>query len=125
MLLVDDVEDNRENAELLGYSGFEVDIASDGAAALRQAQTHRPDVIVMDLAMTVMHGWEACRRLKADPGTQTIPIIALTARVLNGAHIDMPPTQSDSHLTKPCLPQDLLGEIQCHLERPVAGRVLR
>jgi len=80
---------------------------------------------VIDPAMPVMHGWEACRRLKADPDTQTIPIVVPTARVLKGADVDMPPVQSDGYLTKPGLPRDLLGEIQRHLEGPVAARVLR
>ncbi|MGH7312223.1 MAG: response regulator [Candidatus Rokuibacteriota bacterium] len=116
VLLVDDVEDNRDMyAEFLRYSGLEVDVAGDGEAALQHVRRGRPDVIVMDLAMPVMHGWEACRRLKADPSTHAIPVIVLTARVLKGADIEMPPVECEGYLTKPCLPQDLLAEIRRRL----------
>lgn len=119
VLLVDDVEDNRDMyAEFLRYAGLDVDVAADGEAALRHVGRDRPDVIVMDLAMPVMHGWEACRRLKADPDTHAIPVIVLTARVLKGADIDMQPLECEGYLTKPCLPQDLLAEIRRQLPRP-------
>jgi CheY-like chemotaxis protein len=122
VLLVDDVKDNLDMyAEFLEYSGLDVVAADDGEAALQLVQSVRPDIIVMDLAMPVMHGWEACRRLKADPATRTIPVIVLTARVLKGADVDMPPLECDAYLTKPCLPQDLLAEIHRHLGRLEAG----
>ena len=117
VLLVDDVEDNRDMyAEFLRYSGLEVETAGDGETALAQIRVGRPpDLIVMDLAMPVMHGWEACRRLKADPSTQGIPIIVLTARVLTGAGVETPSVECEAYLTKPCLPHDLLAEIHRQL----------
>jgi two-component system cell cycle response regulator DivK len=124
VLLVDDVEDNLDMyAEFLRYSGFDVIAAGDGEAALLHVQAIRPDVIVMDLAMPVMHGWEACRRLKADPETKMIPVIVLTARVLKGADVDTPLLECEAYLTKPCLPQDLLVEINRQLQRPLVAGV--
>jgi len=69
-----------------------------------------------------MHGWEACRRLKADPNTHAIPVIVLTARVLKGVD-DMPPVECEGYLTKPCLPQDLLAEIRRQLPAALVAGV--
>jgi two-component system, cell cycle response regulator DivK len=123
VLLVDDVDDNRDMyAEFLRFAGFAVGTAGDGEAALEQVRVGPlPDVIVMDLAMPVMHGWEACRRLKADPTTHAIPVIVLTARVLKAADVDMPPLECDAYLTKPCLPHDLLVEIHRQIGRALVA----
>jgi CheY-like chemotaxis protein len=85
VLIVDDFEDNREMyAEYLSYSGYRVEQASDGEQAVELAQRIRPDVVVMDLSLPVMDGWEATRRLKSDPRTRNIPVIALTGHSLAG-----------------------------------------
>src|ERR1700687_1622923 len=85
VLLVDDYPDARVMyTEYLKYSGFEVVEAADGIEALRQALESMPDIILMDLSLPLMDGWEATRRLKADPRTATIPIVALTGHALAG-----------------------------------------
>src|SRR5262245_35527060 len=85
ILLVDDFDDNREMyAEYLEYSGFRVTQASNGHEALARAFEQPPDLIVMDLSLPGMDGWEATRRLKADSRTKSIPVVALTGHALEG-----------------------------------------
>ena len=83
------VEDNDDNVYLLKMrlemiEGFEITVAKDGAEAVNLATTDPPDFILMDLNLPVMDGWEATRRLKADPRTANIPVIALTAHAMSG-----------------------------------------
>jgi CheY-like chemotaxis protein len=80
VLLVDDCGDQRDLYQLLLASEFEVATASRGAEAITVAAKARPDVIVLDIEMPEMNGFETCRRLKAAPETQAIPIVMLTAR---------------------------------------------
>ena len=85
ILVVDDFRDNREMyVDYLRYSGFRVEEASDGQQALQKASALAPDLIVMDLALPGMDGWEATRRLKDDHRTRHIPVIALTGHALSG-----------------------------------------
>src|SRR6516162_9935826 len=85
ILVVDDFDDNRQMyAEFLGYSGFKVIEASNGVEAVDKATDALPDVIVMDLSLPVLDGWEATRRLKADARTRHIPVLALTGHALAG-----------------------------------------
>src|SRR2546430_2241223 len=85
VLVVDDYQDAREMvAEYLAYTGFRVAEARNGAEAIEKAQSVSPDLILMDLSLPVMDGWEATRRLKADARTKKIPIIALTGHALGG-----------------------------------------
>lgn len=80
------VEDNEMNRDMLSRRllrrGYAVVFATDGQQAVDQASSERPDLILMDMGLPVMDGWEATRRIKADPGTRTIPIIALTAHAM-------------------------------------------
>jgi CheY-like chemotaxis protein len=80
------VEDNEMNRDMLSRrlvrNGFEVAIAVDGQQGVEMAASERPDVILMDMSLPVMDGWEATRRVKADPATRAIPVIALTANAL-------------------------------------------
>jgi len=80
------VEDNEMNRDMLSRrllrNGFEVVIAVDGQQGLAMATSESPDVILMDMSLPVMDGWEATRRVKADPATKSIPVIALTANAL-------------------------------------------
>ena len=83
------VQDNDDNVYLLKMrlemiEGFEITVAKDGAEAVNLATTDPPDFILMDLNLPVMDGWEATRRLKADPRTANIPVIALTAHAMSG-----------------------------------------
>ena len=80
LLLVEDNELNRDMlSRRLRKRGYEVDIAVDGQEGLDRVQSARPDLILMDMSLPVVDGWEATRRLKADPTTSDIPVIALTA----------------------------------------------
>src|SRR5262249_40585255 len=85
VLLVDDYPDAREMyTEYLEFSGFDVVEAGNGMEALQRAADSAPDIILMDLSLPVMDGWEATRRLKADKRTASIPIVALTGHALAG-----------------------------------------
>jgi CheY-like chemotaxis protein len=125
VLIVDDFEDNRAMyAEFLRYSGFEVIEASDGAQAIEQATAMTPDVIVMDLSLPVLDGWEATRRLKGDPRTRHIPVVALTGHALEGHSQGAREAGCDWFLAKPCLPETLLNTLNELLSggpRPTRG----
>lgn len=83
ILIVEDNEVNRDMLERrLRFRGFNVDCAVDGIDGIEKAQSNRPDLILMDMSLPRMNGWEATRQLKADPETKAIPIIALTAHAL-------------------------------------------
>ena len=113
ILVVDDYEDAREMyAEYLRFCGFRVAEARNGNEALEQAFTLKPDLILMDLSLPGMDGWEATRRLKADASTQHIPIVALTGHALAGASEGAKKAGCDSFVTKPCLPDDLVVEVR-------------
>ena len=85
ILLVEDVEDNRELARfLLEADGHEVIEAVNGVEALALAREHRPDLVLMDLSLPEMDGWEATRRLQADPATAGLTIVAVTAHAMSG-----------------------------------------
>src|SRR5947209_5171567 len=84
ILLVEDNEMNRDMlSRRLERKGFQVILAVDGASGVTMAQTESPDVVLMDMSLPVLDGWEATRRLKADDSTKGIPIIALTAHAMS------------------------------------------
>jgi CheY-like chemotaxis protein len=113
VLIVDDVQDNRTIYVLsLKFSGYRVAEAENGEEALRQAERLLPDVIVMDLSLPVMDGWEATRRLKHDPRTKQIPVIVLTGHALPEHAEAARRAGCDIVVTKPCLPDQLEGVIQ-------------
>jgi len=113
VLLVDDYPDAREMyTEYLEFSGFEVVEAENGMEALQRAVDAAPDIILMDLSLPVMDGWEATRRLKADSRTASIPVVALTGHALAGISEGAKKAGCDSFVTKPCLPEDLVKEIR-------------
>jgi two-component system cell cycle response regulator DivK len=119
VLLVDDYPDAREMyTEYLEFSGFEVVAASNGKEALQRAVDAAPDIILMDLSLPVMDGWEATRRLKADRRTASIPVVALTGHALAGTSEGAKKAGCDAFVTKPCLPEDLVREIR----KILAGR---
>ena len=116
MLLVDDYPDAREMySEYLQYSGFDVLEASNGMEAIQRALEDTPDIILMDLSLPVMDGWEATRRLKADERTAGIPIVALTGHALAGISDGAKKAGCDAFVTKPCLPEDLVTQIRALL----------
>lgn len=113
VLLVDDYPDAREMySEYLKFTGFEVIEASNGMEALQRAIEMCPDIILMDLSLPVMDGWEATRRLKADARTADIPVVALTGHALSGMSEGAQRAGCDAFVTKPCLPEDLVREIR-------------
>jgi two-component system, cell cycle response regulator DivK len=101
ILIVEDVEYNRDLLTQLLEEEFEVIAATDGEAGIAMATRERPDLILMDLSMPVLDGWEATRRLKADETLRTIPIIALTSRAMQGDEVKARACGCDDYLTKP------------------------
>ena len=117
VLVVDDFADNREMyAEYLSFSGYDVIEATNGKEAVEAAHARMPDIIIMDLSLPVMDGWEATRRLKADDRTRKIPVVALTGHALAGHSKGARDAGCDSFLAKPCLPDQLVAEIKRMLE---------
>src|SRR5947207_14565784 len=112
-LVVDDFADNREMySQFLSFSGYRVAEAQNGHEALEKAFQLAPDLIVMDLSLPGLDGWEATRRLKADDRSRAIPIIALTGHALAGHSKGALDAGCDAFITKPCLPERLLDEIR-------------
>jgi CheY-like chemotaxis protein len=113
ILVVDDYDDAREMySEYLQFCGFRVAEARNGNEALEQAFAVKPDLILMDLSLPGMDGWEATRQLKADERTRQIPVVALTGHALAGASEGAKKAGCDSFVTKPCLPDDLVVEVR-------------
>lgn len=107
ILLVEDNEINRDMlSRRLARKGYEVAIATDGAEAVAKAQSERPDLVLMDLHLPILDGWQATQQIKANPQTQTIPVIALTADVMTGEREKAIAAGCDDYDTKPVdLPQ--------------------
>ena len=105
-------------AAYLTFSGYRVAEATNGLEAIEKTAELLPDIILMDLALPKMDGWEATRRLKLDERTKHIPIVALTGHALAGHAESARQAGCDAFVTKPCLPDALVGEIQ----RMLAGR---
>ncbi len=116
VLVVDDFEDNRVMyVEYLQFQGFSVAEAVNGAEALARAQELLPAVIIMDLSLPVMDGWEATRRLKADPRTASAVVIALTGHAEPAHAQKAREAGCDDFIAKPCLPEDLVQKIRQHV----------
>ena len=113
VLVVEDYQDAREMyAAYLQFSGYRVAEATNGLEAIEQANALMPDIILMDLALPKMDGWEATRRLKLQESTRHIPIVALTGHALAGHAEGARQAGCDSFVTKPCLPDALVAEIK-------------
>jgi CheY-like chemotaxis protein len=113
VLVVEDYQDAREMyAAYLQFSGYRVAEATNGLEAIDQANALMPDIILMDLALPKMDGWEATRRLKMAAATRHIPIVALTGHALAGHAEGAKQAGCDSFVTKPCLPDALVAEIK-------------
>jgi CheY-like chemotaxis protein len=122
ILVVDDYADNREMyAAYLQFHGLNVVEAANGAEALERAFERPPDLVVMDLSLPGVDGWQATRTLKSDVRTKHIPVIAVTGHALAGAPEHAAEAGCDGFLTKPCLPEDLLHEIHRMLDGRVPG----
>ena len=113
ILLVEDNEMNRDMlSRRLERKAYEVIIAIDGQAGVNMASSESPDLILMDLSLPVIDGWEATRQIKANPGTQSIPVIALTAHAMAGDEQKALQAGCDDYDTKPVNFQRLLGKIE-------------
>jgi CheY-like chemotaxis protein len=113
------VEDNEANADMLSRrltrQGFEVRLATDGLQAVEQAQRERPDLILMDISLPKIDGWEATRRLKADAATASVPIVALTAHAMVADRQKCLDAGCDEFETKPIDLKRLLEKMQALL----------
>jgi two-component system cell cycle response regulator DivK len=113
VLVVDDYDDAREMyAEALLVSGFRVAEAADGLRAIELAQQLAPDVILMDLSLPGVDGWEATRRIKADARTMHIPIVALTGHAMSTAIDRARQAGCDRFVVKPALPDEIIAEVR-------------
>ncbi len=116
ILLVEDNEMNRDMlSRRLERKGFEVVMAVDGLAGVEMASSSNPDIILMDLSLPEIDGWEATRRIKADPATQNIPVIALTAHAMAGDEKKALDAGCDDYDTKPVNLKRLLEKIESFL----------
>jgi two-component system cell cycle response regulator DivK len=121
VLVVDDYQDGREMyAECLALYGFRVAEAENGLEAITKAQSLQPDVILMDLSLPGMDGWEASRRLKADARTRHIPIIAITGHSGDAASKAARKAGCSAFVLKPALPDEVVAE----LRKALAARAL-
>jgi two-component system, cell cycle response regulator DivK len=113
VLVIEDTPDNRQIIrDLLTASGFEVIEATDGAAGVAMAAKELPNLILMDIQLPVMDGYEATRRIKADPTTSHIPIIAVTSYALSGYEEKTRAAGCDGYVAKPFSPRELLALVR-------------
>jgi two-component system cell cycle response regulator DivK len=113
VLLVEDNEMNRDMlSRRLERKGFDVIFALDGGAAVSMAGAEKPALILMDMSLPVLDGWEATRQIKANPATKTIPIIALTAHAMSGDREKALDAGCEDYDTKPVDFQRLLGKME-------------
>jgi CheY-like chemotaxis protein len=117
ILLVEDNETNRDMlSRRLAKRGYEVLVAVDGAEAVAKAKSESPDLVLMDMSLPVMNGWDATRTLKTDPQTQAIPVVALTAHAMSGDREKALGAGCDEFETKPIDLPRLLEKIAKLLE---------
>ncbi|HEY7569713.1 MAG TPA: response regulator [Gemmatimonadaceae bacterium] len=113
ILIVEDNEDNRiVYSTMLRHFGFAVDEAENGAEGILKARTKLPDLILMDIAIPLVDGWEAVQRLKRDPVTAGIPIVALTAHAMPADREKAIQVGCDGYLAKPCEPRAVVEEVK-------------
>ena len=121
ILLVEDNEMNRDMlSRRLEKKGFQVIVAADGAQGVQVATEQAPDLILMDMSLPVMDGWEATRKLKAAASTRAIPVIALTAHAMAGDHQKASEAGCEDYDTKPIDLPRLLSKMQALLEKAAA-----
>jgi CheY-like chemotaxis protein len=113
ILLIEDHEDNRNiYRTILEHFGFRVLLASDGREGVSLAREGQPDLILMDISIPHIDGWEATKILKADPATSDVPIIALTAHALATDRAKAEEVGCDGYLAKPCEPRRVVAEVE-------------
>jgi two-component system cell cycle response regulator DivK len=116
ILVVEDQEDNRTILrDLLIHAGFTVLEAVTGEEGVRAAEAHRPDLILMDIQLPVVDGYEATRQIKARPELRAIPIVAVTSYALSGDEAKARAAGCDGYVTKPFSPRQLLATVRGYL----------
>ena len=116
ILVVEDQEDNRRILrDMLGNAGYELIEAESGEEALKAVETKRPDLILMDIQLPVMDGYEAARRIKSNPDMNAVPIIVMTAYALPGDEAKALAAGCNGYVTKPFSPRALLAKVREYL----------
>lgn len=116
ILVVEDQEDNRAILrDLLSSAGYELVEAVNGEQAVAMASAEPPDLILMDIQLPLMDGYEATRRIKADPALQAIPVIAVTSYALSGDESAARDAGCDDYVAKPFSPRQLLAKVREYL----------
>src|SRR2546422_9041161 len=119
------VEDERDVADLIRYNltkeGYDVVVAPTGSDALKQAREVHPDLVLLDIMVPQLNGWEVCRRLKQDADTKNIPVIMVTGRVEEGDKVLGFEMGADDYVTKPFSPRELLARIRAVARRARPG----
>jgi two-component system, cell cycle response regulator DivK len=120
ILMVEDTEDNRQiMRDLMSVTNYELIEARDGAEGIAMAALHKPDLILMDIQLPVMDGYEATRRIKADPALMHIPIIAVTSYALSGDEAKTVAAGCEGYVAKPFSPRLLLAKIREFLPQDI------
>ena len=123
ILVIEDQADNRQILrDLLTNADLEVIEAENGEAGLAAAAAHKPDLILMDIQLPGMDGYEATRRLKADAMLRHVPVIAVTAHALSGAEQEARAAGCDGYVSKPISPRQLLAKVREYLASPAPTR---
>src|SRR5437762_13642924 len=113
MLVIEDTEDNRQIIRALFTSfDYELIVAVVGAEGVAMAETHRPDLILMDIQLPVVDGYEATRRIRAIPELATVPIVAVTSYALSGDEAKTREAGCDGYIAKPFSPRQLLAKVR-------------
>ena len=119
------VEDNEMNRDMLSRrlerKGYSISMAVDGGEGVQKAAAEKPDLILMDMSLPVLDGWEATRQVKANPETKDIPVIALTAHAMAGDRDKTIEAGCDDYDTKPIDLARLLGKIEAQIQRVKAA----
>ena len=113
ILVVEDSDDNRRILrDLFSMAGYDVIEAHDGAEGVAMAQTHIPDLILMDIQLPVIDGYEATRRIRAIPELATVPIVAVTSYALSGDEAKTREAGCDGYIAKPFSPRQMLAKVR-------------
>jgi two-component system cell cycle response regulator DivK len=116
ILVVEDQEDNRQILrDLLGSAGYELTEAENGEEAIAAVANGRPDLILMDIQLPVMDGYEATRRIRTNPDLKSVPIIAVTSYALIGDEDKALAAGCNGYIRKPYSPRDLLAKVRSYL----------
>jgi len=112
VLVADDDFDNRTIVrEVLETAGYEVQLAQNGEEALEQTSREKPDILLLDLSMPKMNGWEVAKRIREAPAIADTVIIAFTAHALVGDELKAKAAGCDDYLSKPCLPKEVVQKV--------------